>query len=292
MSNVTIGGTAVEEWTDAEIATWILDGADGYKKRGDTIGTWVALMRIFDDVGPPMTVRQVFYRAESGAIVEKSEKGYKKVQYHLLLMRRQGVIPYSFISDATRWMRKPTTYDSVDEMLQDAASSYRRSLWTSQNTYAEIWLEKNALAGVFEAAEVIKEKNGKGKECYVFHFGDFDPSGVGIGADIEKKLNGFGADVEFQRMAVIPEQITNLNLPTRPTKGTDSRAKSFGSAVSVELDAIHPNMLRQMIRDCIDAVIDPRMLAAVREAERMEQESLKKLSSSAFMARLNETFSH
>ena len=78
-----------------------------------------------------------------------SENEYKKVAKQLVNMRKSDVIPYRFIADNTRWMRKPTTYDSLDEMLESAAASYRRSLWRSQQNYVEIWMEKDALAGVF-----------------------------------------------------------------------------------------------------------------------------------------------
>jgi len=42
----------------------------------------------------PMTVRQVFYQATVRGIVEKTEAGYAKVQNDLVLMRREGVLPY------------------------------------------------------------------------------------------------------------------------------------------------------------------------------------------------------
>lgn len=316
MGNVTIGGSPMETWADSEVSSWIEECSSGYRKRGDTLRIWVAIMRVFDDVGPPMTVRQVFYRAEAEGLVAKSDKGYRQIQYNLLHMRRQGIIPYSFISDATRWQRKPTTYDSIEDMLKDSSASYRRALWSAQDSYVEIWLEKNALAGVFsgityeydvglmvsvgfssetylyEASEVIKEQNARGKLCYVFHFGDYDPSGVGIGTDIERKLQGFGADVLFQRVAVTPDQILDMDLPTRPTKQSDSRARHFESNVSVELDAIHPNVLRQMITETIDSVVDQKQLEAVRRAEQLERESLEKFISNGFMAALNKTISH
>src|SRR5262245_21047240 len=44
-------------------------------------------------------------------------------------------------------------------------------------------------------------------------------------------------------IAVTEEQIDDWNLPTRPTKKSDTRSKSFGSTISVELDAIDPNVL-------------------------------------------------
>ena len=44
------------------------------------------------------------------------------------------------------------------------------------------------------------------------------------------------AGVVFERLAVTPDQIHELGLPTRPTKASDSRAKGFDGG-SVEVDA-------------------------------------------------------
>src|SRR5262245_47604446 len=49
----------------------------------------------------PMTVRQIFYQATVRGIVEKTEAGYTKVQTDLVLMRRAGELPYSWITDNT-----------------------------------------------------------------------------------------------------------------------------------------------------------------------------------------------
>ena|SRR5262249_32462554 len=43
---------------------------------------------------------------------------------------------------------KPRTFDSVEQALRDTAAFYRKSLWTDADAYVEIWLEKDALAGV------------------------------------------------------------------------------------------------------------------------------------------------
>ena len=56
------------------------------------------------------------------------------------------------------------------------------------------------------------------------------------------------AEIHFERVAVtLPEQITQWDLPTRPTKASDSRSKGFGD-ISVELDAIPPDQLRELVR--------------------------------------------
>src|SRR5262249_51806203 len=149
-----------------------------------------------------------------------------------------GRVPYKWIADNTRWMRKPRTWSSLDTMLQDAAASYRRALWDDQDVYVEIWSEKDALAGVifevtrewdvplmvtkgfpsesylYEAAQYISEL---GKPAYLYYFGDHDPSGVAIDPSTEKGLRRLAPDAEihFVRVAVTPEQIRELQLPTR-----------------------------------------------------------------------------
>ena len=64
------------------------------------------------------------------------------------------------------------------------------------------------------------------------------------------------ADITFQRVAVTQRQIERYNLPSRPTKTSDSRAKGFGD-VSVELDAIDPDTLRALVRNSIEAHLPP-----------------------------------
>jgi len=45
-------------------------------------------------------------------------------------------------------MRKPKSYDSVQDAIDATARLYRKSLWTDADAYVEIWCEKDALAGV------------------------------------------------------------------------------------------------------------------------------------------------
>jgi hypothetical protein len=71
-------------------------------------------------------------------------------------------------------------------------------------------------------------------------------------------------------LAVTEQQILDWNLPTRPTKKSDSRAKNW-TGDSVELDAIEPNRLRQIVREAIERHISPNRLAIIEEAERSER---------------------
>lgn len=107
-----------------------------------------------------------------------------------------------------------------------------------------------SLSFLYGAAEHIRDLD---VPAYIYHLGDFDPSGVNAGEKIEQTLREIApyAQIIFERLAVTPEQIVAWNLPTRPTKASDSRAKGFGE-ISVELDAIEPNLLRQIVQDAIE----------------------------------------
>ncbi len=249
--------------------------------------------------GKPMTVRQVFYQATVRGLVEKAESGYAKVQTDLTVMRRAGDLPYDWLADNTRWQRRPRTFSSVEEALKETAKFYRKSLWDDADAYVEIWLEKDALSGViypitsmydvplmvargyaslsflYSAAEYINELD---VPAYIYHLGDFDPSGVNAGEKIEETLRELAPDAEiyFERIAVTPEQIERWDLPTRPTKASDTRAKGFGN-ISVELDAIEPNRLRQIVRRAIEQHLPRHQFEVLKAAEESEREIISRL---------------
>jgi acetyl-CoA acetyltransferase len=103
------------------------------------------------------------------------------------------------------------------------------------------------------------------------------PSGVDAARDIEAKLHRYSpnAEIHFERPAVTREQVEQWNLPSRPTKIKDPRAKKF-AGTSVELDAIPASKLRELVRGCIERHIDKEQLAVLRAAEESERETLGK----------------
>lgn len=246
----------------------------------------------------PMTVRQVFYQLVSRGAIAKTENEYKQTVIRLLgEMRMAGRIPFGWIADNTRWMRKPTTYSSLEEALLRTASFYRRARWDEGDAYVEVWCEKDALAGVLydvtsewdvplmvtrgypslsylhEAAEVIAEQD---RPVYLYYFGDYDPSGVDIARNTEARLRQFAPDAEmhFEVLGVTPKQIAEWNLPTRPTKRGDSRYAGFRGE-SVEVDAIPPDTLRNLAADAIAQHVDPAAIEGLEEAEHDERKLLK-----------------
>ena len=87
-------------------------------------------------------------------------------------------------------------------------------------------------------------------------------------------LTKHGADIHFIRAAVTPEQIAQLELPTRETKKTDPRSKGWGDQPSVELDAVPAPTLRALVRACIEEHLDQQALDLTRVIEKSERESL------------------
>src|SRR5512143_2849090 len=158
----------------------------------------VAIIAVLEE-DRPQTVRQVFYRLTSAGVVAKTESEYKQTVVRLLgEMRRSGRIPYGWIADATRSQRKPITHSSMEGALRRTAETYRRALWDDAETAVEIWLEKDALAGVLygvtggwdaplmvcrgypsisflhSAAEAIYERDANEQRTAIYYFGDHD----------------------------------------------------------------------------------------------------------------------
>jgi hypothetical protein len=250
----------------------------------------------------PVTVHQVFYQMVSRGAIDKTENEYKHTVVRLLgEMRRDKELPYQWLADSTRWMRKPRTFSSLEDALQITADAYRRALWDRQDAYVEIWLEKDALSGVlhqvtaewdvplmvtrgypslsylYSAAEAISLAD---KPAYLYYFGDHDPSGEDIPRVVEERLRELapGADITFERMAVNEAQIQQMGLLTRPTKKTDSRNKNF-QGESVEVDAIPPATLRTMAEECISQHIDHYQLGITKLIEDFERDMLDQMIS-------------
>jgi hypothetical protein len=64
-------------------------------------------------------------------------------------------------------------------------------------------------------------------------------------------------------VALTEQQIAEFNLPTRPTKREGNRHAYGFAGDSVELDALPPHVLRDMVRDVIERHISPTATAAL-----------------------------
>jgi hypothetical protein len=216
-------------------------------------------------------------------------------------MRRAAELPYNWITDGSRLRLKPRTLSNAQAALENTARMYRRDLWIDQDVHVEVWSEKDAIRGVvhpvtdefdvplmisrgfgsetflYETAEAI---NNEFTPAVIYQLGDHDPSGVAAWEDIQRKLRNFvdgRIELHFERIAVTPEQIASMGLPTRPTKQTDTRAAKFDGE-SVEVDAIPSSVLRDLLRDAIEQWIDPEALRLAKIAEESEREVLERIA--------------
>ena len=249
----------------------------------------------------PATCRGLFYAMVSRGLIPKTEAAYKTIVVRLTgEMRRSGDLPYSWLADSTRWMRKPRLWDGVEDVLNNVAATYRRDLWAQLPSYVEVWLEKDALAGTIvgatdpwgvplmvtrgyaslsflaSAADVMRYT---AKPTTIYYLGDHDPSGVDIPIKVESTLREMAPAVplEFVRLAVNVDQIDTYDLPTRPTKRTDSRSASFVGG-SVEVDAMPAPVLRGMVTDAITSHIDVDVYNHVQTIEAEERHWLQRIA--------------
>jgi hypothetical protein len=248
-------------------------------------------------IDSPVSVRGVFYRLVTMGAVPKDEKrGYQPVQRELVKLRREGRVPYESITDGTRWTLKPDTYESPEAALRATARLYRRDLWSRSDSRLMVFSEKDAISGVVSpvlaewdvALGIVRgysslsftwsvaQSLSSTRRNVLAQLGDHDPSGVDAWRQFceeVRRLAGPDVLIDFERLAVTPEQVEELELPTRPTKQSDSRSKGWQGG-SVEVDAIPPSTLRGVVEDFIDRYIDVEHLAHLELVERYEREQL------------------
>jgi hypothetical protein len=243
-----------------------------------------------------ITVRGVFYQCVGAGIVPKSESaGYVPIQRQLLALRREGLLRWNFISDSTRWQRKPRTWDSAEDALRSWQRTYRRNLWQEQDVRIEVWMEKDTLAGVFleatepwdvplmvsrgqtsetfvyEAAQEARRAHEYGVGTHIFALYDSDTYGRNAARKVRKKLEEYsGVPIEYRLLAVTEAQIAAWNLPTRPDK-KDGREV-------VELDAIPPDRLIGLVDDAISGLVDADAWEYQRIVEASERDGLRRLT--------------
>ena len=254
-----------------------------------------------------MTVRQVFYQCASvAALVPKTERGYRKVQRQVLAMRESNELSWSFIADGTRWQRKPSTWGSSEDALDNMARSYRRNLWQSQGYRVEVWLEKDALADViidttsrWDVALMVSRGQASATflhsaamqaqemwdreevETVILTLYDHDPGGLlRAQPTVARDLPRYSPDVPIyiRHLAVTPGQIATWNLPTRPGKLKDAQAKKWGNRPNVELDAIDPTRLNTLVDNAIQQWVEPHAWEVEQAVEANEREGLRRLA--------------
>ena len=257
----------------------------------------------FEKQGYRMTLRQLYYQLVSRDIIANSKLEYQKLSVLLTESRMGGLIDWDFIEDRTRTPQKHGEWGNIQNIVNDAIHQYRRDRWFDQDEYVEVWVEKEALAGILEpitekyhvtlmvnrgyssatamhdsALRFLRKENEE-KTTHILYLGDHDPSGMDMVRDIEDRMRVFGASVcdNVNRIALNMDQIQEYNPPPNPAKVDDPRAKDyieqFGNT-SWELDALSPKNLNDLLDVEIRKLLDIEKYNRICRVEEYERQQL------------------
>lgn len=241
------------------------------------------IIKEYEAQGYQLTLRQLYYQFVARDLIANNQKEYNKLGETINEARLCGLVDWNSITDRTRNLRDNPHWTSPRSIIQAASSGYAIDKWSTQRFRVEVWIEKDALAGVVEGicseldvpylscrgytsqsemwvgAMRLKRHSQNGQIPLILHFGDHDPSGRDMSRDILDRMKLFMGGVQFERLALNFDQIEQYNPPPNPAKVTDSRAAAyiaeFGDE-SWELDALEPRVLTQLVRDAVEAVRD------------------------------------
>ncbi len=257
--------------------------------------------------GFSLTLRQLYYQFVSRDIIENTERSYKNLGATINDGRLAGLIDWSAIEDRTRNLRANQHWDSPGQIARTCVRAYYKDHWENQSHRIEVWVEKEALSGVAEAAclpldvpffcckgytsqsemyaaaQRLIGYDGSGHTAVIIHLGDHDPSGIDMSRDIEERLGMFtaGQDLEFKRIALNMDQIEEYAPPPNPAKISDSRFDSYQAKFggkSWELDALEPKVLVDMIQAEINQYRKPGRWGQVEAEQAAGQEKLRRMA--------------
>lgn len=235
----------------------------------------------YTEQGFSLTLRQLYYQFVARGIIPNSLQEYKKLGSVLNDARLAGLVDWNAIEDRTRFVRSLSHWDSPSEIVDACSRQYRVDRWDKeyQECRIEVWIEKDALVGVFEdvcedldvplfscrgytsqsevwrAAMRFSRHQRNGQTPVILHFGDHDPSGIDMTRDIGDRMDTFGVPLEVRRLALNMDQVEEHSPPPNPAKMSDARFQSyvvkFGEE-SWELDALEPAVLAALVRKEIE----------------------------------------
>lgn len=260
-----------EDWTPGPAALDVIDQAE-------------QICRTYAEDGYDLTLRQLYYQFVARALIPNNMQSYKRLGDIVNKARMAGLLDWNYIVDRTRNLRGTSHWDDPSSIIYASARSFRLDKWEDQPYRVEVWVEKEALAGVVQRAADASDVDwfscrgyvsqselwsagrrlagylDDGQDVVVLHLGDHDPSGIDMSRDIRERLELFIGDeakgrLEVRRIALNFDQVERYNPPPNPAKLTDSRAGGYVLAhgmQSWELDALDPATLNTLISSHID----------------------------------------
>lgn len=271
----------------------------------ETIVRANAIIAEYTNAGYRMTLRQLYYQFVSRDFIQNTERSYKKLAKTISDARLVGLVDWNAIEDRGRVVDMPFHWANPQQMLdrcKSLAEEYTLDKWRNQPSYVELWVEKQALAGVleplaqefhvplmvnkgyssqsamYEASLRFRRQQGTKNALKLFYLGDHDPSGEDMVRDITDRLAMFRVrELSVQKLALTMEQIQEHEPPPNPAKMSDPRADAYVAAhgdESWEVDALPPNVLGDIIRAAFEEVTDTDLLTELNEQEETERDAL------------------
>lgn len=273
------------------------------------IATANAIIAAYADMDLRLTLRQLYYQFVAHHDLPNTEKSYKNLGRLLSDARLAGLVDWDAIEDRGRVPSIWSQWASIQDRVDQAVDNFRLPRWAGQENYAELWVEKQALAGVlegvayahhatlmvnkgyssqsamYEAAKRFIRKGRRHDNLHLFYLGDMDPSGEDMVRDVRERLDMFGVrNLTVTKIALTMDQVEEYGPPPNPAKLSDSRAREYiakWGRSSWEVDALDPATLVELITEAFDGVLDRKRMDRVIRREDKQREKLQALLDSA-----------
>lgn len=117
--------------------------------RPDTLARIAQARSIISEYeGQKLTARQVYYQFVARDLIPNTPRSYQNLTSILTDARYAGLVDWDIIEDRGREPDVPAEWDSIDALVDAAVNQWRSPRWSDQPKYVELWVEKQALAGV------------------------------------------------------------------------------------------------------------------------------------------------
>jgi hypothetical protein len=191
---------------------------EDWKPQGETLRLVAHAQEICEEyatAGYDLTLRQLYYQFVARDIIRNNQKEYNRLGTIINKARLSGLLDWDYIVDRTRNLMALPHWTKPSSIIDSAARGYRLDKWSTQLCRVEVWVEKEALAGVVSrvadrndcawfscrgyvsqsemwgAAQRFSRYLASGQNVIILHLGDHDPSGIDMTRDIEERLNNF-----------------------------------------------------------------------------------------------------
>ena len=124
-----------------------------WKPKPPTLATLKIANEIIEEFqaqGYALTTRQLYYQFVARGFIDNNAKAYARIKNLVSEARLAGIISWDAIVDRTRTPVKRPEWEDLPAFLRSILPQYKHSLWEGQDAYVEVWVEKEALAGVIE----------------------------------------------------------------------------------------------------------------------------------------------